>query len=159
DSLNGGGGVNTVSYAGSLAGVAVDLTVPGAQVSGGDANGDVIANFKNVTGSDFNDTLTGDANNNILAGGAGNDSLTGGDGNDTLDLAGNLTTADKVDGGDGNDTLLLSGAAYKGGFTFGANVTGIENIVLAAANDYKLTLGAATNNGGLVVDASALVAN
>jgi Ca2+-binding RTX toxin-like protein len=168
DTLTGGAGIDTVSYAGALAGVTVDLTKAGAQVSAGDASGDVLAGFENVTGSDLNDTLTGDNGNNIIAGGAGNDSLVagagndtvlGGDGNDTLNLGVNLTTADKVDGGDGNDTLLLSGAAYKAGFTFGANVTGIENIILAAGNDYKLTLGATTNNGGLVVDGSALVGN
>src|SRR5262249_1879697 len=60
------------------------------------------------------------------------------------------------DGGDGNDTLVLNGD-YSKGFTFGANVTSIENIELAAGNSYKLTLGATTNNGGLVVDGSALL--
>ena len=163
DTLSGGGGTDTVSYADSAAAVTVDLTNAGAQ-TGGDAAGDKLAGFTNITGSDLDDTLTGDAKNNVIDGGAGNDTivanagndtLLGGDGNDTLVLDGNLTTADKVSGGDGNDTLTLNGN-YGAGFTFGANITGIENIDLAAGNNYKLTLGATTNNGGLTVDGSAL---
>ncbi len=163
DSLTGGGGTDTVSYAGSAAGVTVDLTL-GAQGGVGDASGDQLSGFKNVVGSDLDDTLTGDNQNNSIAGGAGNDTLVanggndtvlGGDGNDRLVLDANLTTADKIDGGDGNDTLVLNGD-YSKGFAFGANVTSIENIELTTGNSYKLTLGATTNNGGLVVDGSAL---
>src|SRR5262249_62310521 len=100
----------------------------------------------------------GGGGDDTLVAGAATDTLLGGDGNDTLALAGNLTTADRVDGGDGNDTLRLNGSAYAAGFTFGANITGIENIVLVAGNNYTLTLSNATNNGGLIVDAGGLLA-
>ncbi|HEU0116629.1 MAG TPA: calcium-binding protein, partial [Thermomicrobiales bacterium] len=164
DSLTGGAGVDTVSYAHSGAGVIVDLT-DNSKNAGGDAAGDTLSGFENVTGSAFDDGITGDKNNNVLTGGAGNDTIVagagndtalGGDGNDTLDLGNNLTATDKIDGGDGNDTLKLDGNSYGAGLSLGANVTGIENIILAGGNSYKLTLSDTTNNSSLLVDASAL---
>ena len=43
--------------------------------SGGDAEGDTLANIENLTGSGQNDTLEGDGGNNLLAGGAGTDTV------------------------------------------------------------------------------------
>jgi len=106
DELTNHAGASTVSYAGSPAAVTVDLTpdlVTDEQpVSGGDAEGDVVVDFENATGSDYNDTLTGDDDANTLTGGDGDDTLAGGDGNDTL--AGGDGN-DAITGGDGNDTL------------------------------------------------------
>ncbi|MDV3002970.1 MAG: hypothetical protein N5P05_004625 (plasmid) [Chroococcopsis gigantea SAG 12.99] len=82
DSLDGGTGVDTLAYDTSTVAVNVNLTTNTA--TGGDATGDVISNFENLTGSGFNDTLTGNAGNNVLLGGLGNDSLTGAAGADTL---------------------------------------------------------------------------
>ncbi len=102
DSLDGGADTDTLSYVGSTAGVSVNLATN--TVSGGDAIGDTIVNFENVTGSSFNDTLTGSSGNNILDGGVGNDSINGGDGIDTIyGGAGN----DTVDGGNGDDRIYL----------------------------------------------------
>jgi len=164
DSLSGGGSTaDTVSYAGSLTGVTVDLT-DSSKNAGGDAAGDKLSGFENVTGSDWDDNITGDNGNNLLNGGigddiviagAGNDTVLGGDGSDTLAFGANLTATDKIDGGDGNDTLTLDGN-YAAGVTLGTGVTGIENIVVAAGNTYKLTLSATTNDSSLLVDASAL---
>jgi Ca2+-binding RTX toxin-like protein len=163
DVLTGGAGIDTASYANSGGGVTVDLT-NNANNAGADAAGDLLAGIENLLGSDFDDTLTGDSGNNLLSGGEGNDSLVagvgndkllGGSGNDMLDVGGSLGTTDTVDGGDGQDLLLLAGN-YAAGFAFGANVTNIESIVLADGNSYKFTLNAATNNGGLLVDGSAL---
>ena len=70
DTLDGGTGIDTVDYSASSAGVTVNLTNTGAQ-SGGDAAGDVLANFENVTGSAYADVLTGDAHANMISGGAG----------------------------------------------------------------------------------------
>src|SRR6266702_6316470 len=75
--LGGGTGTDTVDYSASSGGVTVNLGNAGAQ-SGGDAAGDVLSNFENITGSAFNDTLIGDAGANVLTGGAGNDVLIGG---------------------------------------------------------------------------------
>jgi serralysin len=94
DSLDGGADTDTLSYAGSTAGVNVNLATN--TVSGGHATGDTIVNFENVTGSSYNDTLTGSSANNTINAGAGNDTVDGGDGNDLIYL------------GDGDDYLNIS---------------------------------------------------
>jgi len=75
DSLDGGAGNDLASYAGSTAGVTVELAA--GTGSGGDAEGDTLANIENLEGSEHGDTLTGDAGGNTVAGGAGNDLLIG----------------------------------------------------------------------------------
>lgn len=91
--LNGGLGNDTLSYAGSSAGVTVNLALNTAQATGGSGS-DTLRNFENVTGGDFNDTLTGNKSDNILDGGLGDDVLKGGAGNDTylVDSAGDTVT-------------------------------------------------------------------
>ncbi len=88
DTLAGGGGIDTASYAGSDAGVTVDLA-NSANNAGGDAAGDVLSGFENLIGSAQDDDLRGDNGNNRIDGGcglrhpdagAGNDTLLGGDG-------------------------------------------------------------------------------
>lgn len=101
DSLSGGSGTDTVSYANSGAGVNVNLAT--GTGSGGDAAGDTISGFENITGSAFNDTLTGDAGANLIDAGGGADAVFGGGGNDTLyGGAGN----DTLNGGAGADSML-----------------------------------------------------
>ena len=92
DTLDGGTGTDTVDYSASSAGVTVNLTNAGAQ-SGGDAAGDVLANFENVTGSAYADVLTGDAHANVISGGAGNDTLIGDGGATNLIVNGSFETA------------------------------------------------------------------
>ena len=91
-------GADTLSYAGSDAGVRVNLAT--ASVSGGHAQGDTIATFEvtiepedpdddptevdvstfeRVVGSMHDDTLTGDNRMNVLNGMGGDDSIRGGD--------------------------------------------------------------------------------
>jgi Ca2+-binding RTX toxin-like protein len=83
-------GEDTVSYERSTGAVQVDLNVQipngtrptGAPVKataqhGGFAEGDSLQNISNVSGSDFNDTLTGNAAANKITGGLGADVLTG----------------------------------------------------------------------------------
>ncbi|WP_343717702.1 calcium-binding protein [Inquilinus sp.] len=82
DQLDGGSGVDTAYYAGSKAGVQVDLGAHTA--SGGDAAGDTLTGIEQLMGSEFGDTLTGDAGANVLWGQGGDDVLTGGSGGDTL---------------------------------------------------------------------------
>ena len=124
---------NTLSYAGSDAGVMVNLAT--VSVSGGHAEGDDIetyeytddmgtaddttddvevdvATFVNVTGSMHNDRLTGDRFGNHLVGGDGDDNLRGGAGTDTLEGG---KGADALDGGqDRGDTQSEDWAAYRG---------------------------------------------
>jgi len=106
DELAGGAGTNTASYAGSAAGVAVDLATNAA--SGGDAAGDTFAAIANLTGSAQADMLSGDGNANTLDGGSGDDVLFGAGGDDTLigDSAG-----DQLYGSTGNDTYVVHNAS------------------------------------------------
>ncbi|MFC5360260.1 calcium-binding protein [Azospirillum himalayense] len=97
DTLEGGTGIDTASYAAAAGPVAVDLAAEAG--TAGDAAGDVLLGIENLTGSSLADTLRGDDGANLLDGGAGDDSLSGGTGNDTLI------------GGTGNDTALFAGNA------------------------------------------------
>jgi len=81
--LNGGAGIDTVSYEHALAAVIVSLATTGAQNTGG-AGIDMITSFENLTGSAFGDLLTGSSAANVLIGLDGNDSITGGGGADLL---------------------------------------------------------------------------
>ncbi len=106
DVLNGGPGIDTLSYEHSRGAVTVDMStltaLGGITVSGGDAVGDQVANnFENAVGSAGADTITGNAGNNVLVGLAGDDTLLGGDGNDII-IGGE--GKDTVEGGAGNDT-------------------------------------------------------
>ena len=116
DLLDGGilGGADTVSYAGSSAGVTVDLIATTG--AGGDAEGDEVYNFQNIIGSAHNDVLNGDNTGNILTGGGGNDTLTGRGGNNTLI------------GGSGDDTAVFAGNRADATIT---NTGGIYTVVTA----------------------------
>ncbi len=137
---------NTLSYAGSDAGVTVNLVTSTA--SGGHADGDEIetyeltlneggdneteidvATFVNVTGSMHDDHLTGDMFNNHLAGGAGDDRLSGGAGADVL--AGG-PGADRLDGGeDANERNNMV-----------PDPDGDEGAMMAASEDWAAYRGA-----------------
>lgn len=122
--LDGGTGIDTVSYEASdasvlvrldnvrsgsgsfwqnLGGVIEDYLADGI---GGFATGDRLLNFENVTGSAHGDTLFGNNIANVLNGGGGSDFLYGDNGNDTLDGGDGL---DSLFGGNGLD-LLFGGA-------------------------------------------------
>ncbi len=95
--MNGGTGIDTLCYEFSSAGVNVRLFNNFA--ANGDAAGDMIGEFENIIGSQFNDYLAGDDEVNVLTGLAGNDQLRGGGGDDVLI------------GGDGVDTYVGAGGA------------------------------------------------
>ncbi|KRC82486.1 M10 family metallopeptidase C-terminal domain-containing protein [Sphingomonas sp. Root241] len=119
--LDGGAGIDTVSYEASDAGVLVRLdTVRTGNVGfwgslggaiedflpdglGGYATGDRLLNFENITGSAHNDQLFGNNVANVLSGGAGADLLYGDAGDDVLDGG---AGRDVLDGGNGNDKLF-----------------------------------------------------
>ncbi|WP_430417041.1 beta strand repeat-containing protein [Parasphingorhabdus sp.] len=155
DNLDGGADIDTVSYAGSTAGVFVRLF--NNSVFGGDANGDVIANFENATGSSFNDDLIGSNQANMLDGGAGNDKLNGFVGNDIL-IGG--AGGDQLDGGTGIDTLNYVGSSAGvfvrlfnnsvfGGDANGDTIVNFENATGSSQNDDLIgSAGANTLDGG-----------
>jgi Ca2+-binding RTX toxin-like protein len=150
DVLNGGNGIDWARYHTSSAGVNVNLNV-GTQ-SGGDAQGDMLANIENLFGSSFNDTLTGNASANFLRGHGGNDILIGAGGNDTLfgeagnDLLIGGAGADILNGGSGNDwaryhsssaavNINLTVGTQSGGDAQGDMLANIENIFGSSFND------------------------
>lgn len=171
DMLDGGAGIDTADYSGSGSGVTVTL---GVSASGGDAEGDVLTQIENLTGSSFDDRLLGDGGANTLSGGDGNDFLSGlggpdmvfgGDGFDIL-VGGDGGGADTLDGGPGQDVAHYFDAtsALVVDFTNPANNSGevtadtwisIEGII--GANNFSNTLtGDGQDNlfiGGVVADA------
>ncbi len=131
DRLDGGSGNNTAVYKNSDAGVFIDLQY--GIVEKGHAEGDVLINIENVTGSDYRDNLRGDESANRLQGGAGDDYLRGGDG------------ADRLDGGDGIDlifywgsdegvTVNLEEGTGKGGHAEGDVIVDVERV---QGSDYR----------------------
>ena len=114
DTLDGGGGIDTASYAssedkeGDGTGVTVNLATLGA--SGDDATGDSLSSIENITGSIFNDKLTGNRKANTLKGGDGKDTLLGGLGDDTLEGGEGGTSgignSEQLTGGLGADTYV-----------------------------------------------------
>ena len=108
DTFDGGEYWDTLSYAGSAAGVSVNLMT--GVLSGGDAEGDKIASsiperpdlyansIENLIGSDFDDVLVSGSHAGTIRGGAGNDILY--QGMDFLGIPG-------LYGGTGNDLYYL----------------------------------------------------
>jgi Ca2+-binding RTX toxin-like protein len=112
DLLFGGHGRDTASYASAAQGVVVTLRLQHAQDTLG-AGTDILRDFENLQGSEFDDRLegTGASNsldglgsNDYLAGGEGDDALSGGTGNDLLDGGSGF---DAMSGGLGNDVYMV----------------------------------------------------
>lgn len=117
DNLDGGTGVDTLRYLNSDGRVFVDL---GAQTAtGGHATGDTIANFENVIGSRYADTLTGDSGNNTITGGGGADILDGGEGVDTLSYITSI----------GSVTVNLEAQTATGGHAYFNTIANFENVI------------------------------
>ena len=127
DTLEGGAGADTASYAGSDAGVTVDLSANTVIGSGGHAQGDVLIDIENLTGSEHNDILTGDAGANVLRGGAGADMLDGGAGADTASYA-ESDAGVKVN-------LSANTVIGSGGHAQGDVLIDIENLIGSEHND------------------------
>ncbi len=103
--IDGGGGVNSLSYAGYPGNVIVDLLLNSATgISGG------VYNIQNVTGGIGNSLLVGNAQANVLIGGSGRNILIGNGGADALT-------------GGGADSILIGGLT-----TWDANMTALQAI-------------------------------
>ncbi|WP_031252170.1 calcium-binding protein, partial [Mesorhizobium sp. LNHC209A00] len=81
--LNGGAGIDTLSYEHAAAAITVSLATTAAQNTIG-AGSDTISAFENLIGSDFGDTLTGSTAANVISGLGGDDLINGGAGADTM---------------------------------------------------------------------------
>ncbi len=103
--IDGGGGVNSLSYSGYPGNVIVDLLLNSATgVSGG------VYNVQNVTGGSGNNLLVGNAQANVLVGGSGRNILIGDGGSDSLT-------------GGGADSILIGGSTIWDG-----NITALQAI-------------------------------
>jgi hypothetical protein len=83
DSLNGGGGTNSVNYSAYITQVYVNLDDGSATGVGGGADG-MLTNIANATGGLGNNVLVGNGLANVLTGGQGRNVIIGGGGGDTL---------------------------------------------------------------------------
>jgi Ca2+-binding RTX toxin-like protein len=88
--IDGGSGLDSVSYESATGGVNVNLDTG---VVTGAAGADTLTSIEDVTGSGFDDTLNGTAASNMILAGAGADAIVSGGGDDV------------IDGGVGTDTL------------------------------------------------------
>jgi Ca2+-binding RTX toxin-like protein len=86
DTLNGGEGSDTASFARASSAVVVELA---RGLASGGAGTDQLASIENLIGSSHHDSLYGDANANDIRGGSGSDWIAGGGGNDILRGGGN----------------------------------------------------------------------
>ena len=112
DTLSGGSSTDTATYAGSSAGVIVNLTA--GTGSGGAAEGDTLTSIENLVGSAYADALTGDAQANALSGEGGDDALWGRGGADALDGGGDVDTAIYIESTAGVNVDLSSGTGSGG---------------------------------------------
>ncbi|MBR0704588.1 hypothetical protein JQ599_32120, partial [Bradyrhizobium diazoefficiens] len=139
DALDGGGGVDTASYAASTLGVDVSLAT--GTGTGGDAEGDTLVNFENLTGSSLDDTLQGNGGNNVLTGGAGSDTVSYAHAGAGVTVSLGLATAQNTVGA-GTDTL--TGFENLTGSDFNDTLTGDSLANILTGNDGNDTL-----NGGV----------
>ncbi|HRD78373.1 MAG TPA: hypothetical protein PK264_20955 [Hyphomicrobiaceae bacterium] len=115
DHIDGGTGFDFAVYAGSAAGVTVDL-MNNAANAGGDAAGDQLFFVEGLIGSTHGDTLRGNDDFNSIYGHTGDDTLEGRGGNDALfgndgtDFLAGGVGGDHLDGGTGYDFVTYAGA-------------------------------------------------
>ncbi|MEZ0172021.1 calcium-binding protein [Microvirga sp. TS319] len=160
DTLDGGAGIDTVSFASFSAAVWVDLVTTGseartrdrADLGAGTWRGIAeISTVENITGTAFADQLFGDAGANVLIGNAGADALDGRSGNDTLNGgAGN----DSLTGGLNSDTFVFDvdfGVDVITDFKAGANTDDVIQFSTAVFSDYAAVLAASSQSGSNVV--------
>lgn len=120
DQLDGGAGIDTVTFAEFGSSVYVDLVANNGEARTRDSSTAAtsadrliatVVNTENIVGTAFSDVLLADAGNNTLDGGAGDDILDGRSGNDILlggagnDVLDGYIGDDQLDGGTGTDTL------------------------------------------------------
>jgi subtilisin-like proprotein convertase family protein/Ca2+-binding RTX toxin-like protein len=161
DNLDGGAGTDTVSYGGSALGVTVNLST--GMGTGGDADGDVLSDIENLSGSAFNDVLTGNAGDNTLNGGAGDDSVDF-DGLasgyawsfDSDENTWSVTDQDASDGDTGTDSLsnielALFNDASVGLGSDGTTLTATNGVIQTPIDSpASWNLTAAGGSGGLI---------
>ncbi|MNF65900.1 Bifunctional hemolysin/adenylate cyclase precursor [compost metagenome] len=170
--LNGGAGVDSLSYVYAGSAVTVSLAVTTAQATGGSGT-DTLLGIENLTGSNYNDRLTGSSAANVLNGGKGADTMIGGDGSDIyyVENAGDIVSETNATASTGGtDTVYSYVAAYtltanveQGRIlsTGAANLTGnsLANTLFAGSGNNVLNGGAGVDTASYAYAGSAVVAN
>jgi Ca2+-binding RTX toxin-like protein len=156
DSLDGGAGTDTLSYATAAQRVIVllDWNGPTAGIAWNGTSGDSMLNFENLTGSAHNDVLLGSDAANMINGGAGQDSLYGKLGADTFHF-----DALQLDGihdfQDGTDKLSFSSAtadSFSDFQIFGNGGTDYLAVQLISDGSLIVLKGAGTSTVTLTAD-------
>jgi Ca2+-binding RTX toxin-like protein len=140
NALNGGGGVDTVSYALAGAAVTLSLAVSTGQATGGSGT-DTLTSIEGLIGSGHDDQLIGSSAANHLSGGGGKDRLDGGSGNDTM-VGGDGSDLYRVR--DVGDVVIETNASPSSG--------GYDTVYSYLAT---LTLGSHVENGRIVSSGTA----
>lgn len=136
DTLDGGAGIDTASYAASTPGdMVIDLVA--SQDNTRDAKGDQFISIEIIIGSGSRDTISGDDADNDFRGIRGSDTLNGRGGNDRLSGG---TQDDTINGGTGGDTL--SGGADSDTFVFSTRLSArnVDRITDFNASDDQIRL-------------------
>ena len=140
DELHGGAGADTAQYVFST-GVNVNLATGIGH--GGAAEGDLLFEIENLSGSDEADTLTGNNSANELYGQRGDDILKGGGGADLLNGGAGIDLAGYAEAISGVTVSLLT-TIGSAGEALGDTFAGIENLFGSAFAD-RLSGDAAVN--------------
>jgi Ca2+-binding RTX toxin-like protein len=145
--LDGGSGIDTVSYSSAGAGVRVSLDTATPQVTQG-AGVDTLRNFENLTGSSFGDYLRGNSGDNVLNGNGGSDWVSYDNASAGVRVSLGTTIAQNTLGA-GNDTLLNMENIQ--GSLFNDNLQGSAGSNILSGNSGIDTLSYLNATGGVTV--------
>jgi Ca2+-binding RTX toxin-like protein len=174
DVLDGGGGINTLSYASAGLPVTVSLALQGQAQTVNVLKVDTVTNFQNLIGSAYaGDVLEGDSGDNVLDGGSSSPPVNGQDTVSYAHAAAGVTVSLALQGqaqdtvGAGVDTLLhfqaLAGSAFAdtlegGGFASTALTGGLgADTFVYRPGDGQVTVADFSAAQGDVVDLSNVI--
>lgn len=124
DTLDGGEGLDTVTYLYSASGVNINLAT--GISSGGNAENDSLIDIERILGSNFADEIIGDDGNNLIQGNRGADTLDGGEGRDVLSYRASKSEV----------SINLATNTAVGGDAEGDVISGFERILGSDFADY-----------------------
>ena len=157
DTLDGGGNTDWVDYTDATAGITIDTTATGAQVTDdGDGGEDTLRNIERIRGSANGDEIT--VSNQSVDGGAGADTLVGSGDNDTIyvrntESAVNVNLAAGTMRDQFGDTDSISG--FEGAMTGAGNdtIVGSEDADRILAGDGNDNVNAGDGDDTVIVNA------
>jgi Ca2+-binding RTX toxin-like protein len=140
DILNGGDGIDVVSYASATENLYIDLGVTTPVSIGTGYGTDTFISIEGAIGGSGNDTIKGTSGSNVLIGGDGDDTLlpNGNNGNDELDFIDGGSGTDFVSfnfGGNSAVTLDLANSGIQNTGKGRVQIVNIENVEGGAGND------------------------